>query len=325
MKTDVIGSRGLSVAQLRAAVFKGRGPVSRPLALSLLGSHRYRQQLEDLKQLLLDEHEDPRLRNMAAILLGRVGTVDAAKILERALAVSNELALRGVLQALGTIGRKESGPRISRLTKRRGLVGASATHAAALLAYRLGASGSRSRWPPRTSPLRVNRRHAQPIAITGAGGQALEAALESAAASAPWLQLTARGAFKIECDGDESIVLLAAEISEAGLAVLRRRKAVAGVVVRYNAEEDGNWEVAYHVLTQPAARGCQVFVATGKGHLVYAGTAQFKDARMEFEIRSTDRAGAIAVELSGAFEGGRFESGQGWCSQIPVTRRRATR
>ena len=81
---DVIDGARYSVEELRKAAFEGSGSLSRPLALALLRTRSYPEKVKDLERLLLDEHEVPRLRNLAAQLLGDTATPAAIRALERA-------------------------------------------------------------------------------------------------------------------------------------------------------------------------------------------------------------------------------------------------
>ena len=119
-------------------VFKGHGSLARPLALSLLGRKRYPRKAKDLERLLMDESEMPRLRNMAAIELGRLGTPAATRVLERGLRVKEDLSLRGVLEGLSLAHVDRLHPAIRRLTRRKGPVGETARRTAMLLSHRLG-------------------------------------------------------------------------------------------------------------------------------------------------------------------------------------------
>ena len=80
---DMIGADAYSVDELRETTFEGRGRLSRPLALALLGRKSYPQKVQDLERLLTNEQEMPRLRAMSAQFLGEIGGPDATRVLER--------------------------------------------------------------------------------------------------------------------------------------------------------------------------------------------------------------------------------------------------
>ena len=127
---------GFSVAELRKMAFEDKGPLSRPLALALLGRKRYPRKTQDLERFVMDETETPRLRNMAALELGRLGTPAAVKALERGLSVKEDVSLRGVLEGISLTGVDRIHPEINRLKRRKGPVGETARRTAALLSHR---------------------------------------------------------------------------------------------------------------------------------------------------------------------------------------------
>jgi HEAT repeat protein len=136
--SDFIEADRYSVRDLRDGVFRGKGSLSRPLALSLLRSKEYPRKVQDLEHLLTDENEEPRIRNLAAQILGEMGTPKAIDALERGLGSKEELTLRGVIKGLTTAGRSDAVPALRRLARRKGPVGEAAAGAANLLSHRSG-------------------------------------------------------------------------------------------------------------------------------------------------------------------------------------------
>ena len=303
---DTMDPEAYSVAELRTMVFKGKGVLSRPLALALLGRKSYPQKVRDLARLLMNEDEQPRLRNMAGQLLGRAGTRAATQALERGLAVKNDLALRGVLQGLSLAGSAETAKALGSLKRRKGIVGRVAARTAGLLSYRFGQRGAELVPPDDAKLLRVNPRRAVPIDIAPARGAQVTAAIAGLAAAAPDLELVATGAKSMRC-ADRRLLLLfdAATLSE-GLSRFRAHKTLAGVVAGHKELEGKGWEVKYHLLTEPQKDGTvRLLIATARGVTVCTGTARIKGEKATFTLRSVDRPGAVALDLQGTFEDGR--------------------
>lgn len=304
--SDVIEADAFSVAELRKMVFEEEGPLSRPLALSLLARKTYPQKVRDLERLLMNEDETPRLRNLAGVALGRVGTPAAVKALQRGLDVRENLALRGVMEGLSLAGG-EDGPSVVRPLKRRaGATGETAKRTATLLSYRHGARGSEIDRAAQ-SPLRVSPRRATPIEIRAARGKQVEEALARMSEAVPALALTKRGATSLRCEGRSFMFLFGHEAATEGLERFTAKKAQAGVVASRKVREGRGWGLKYHVLTEPQADGrIVILVTTGKGRLMLAGTARVKGGRADFDLRSVEGAGALPVGLEGTYDGRRL-------------------
>ncbi len=303
---DALDAAAYSVAELRAMLFKGKGPLTRPLALALLGRKNYPQKLRDLERLLLDEKEMPRLRAMAGPLLAQTGKPAAARALERGLAAKNDLALRGALQGLELAGGKTVPKALQRLRQRKGLVGRMAGRTAALLNHRLGLKGA-ALTPASSSVLRVNPKRAAAIAITPARGKRVAEAIAKLAAAAPSLRLAAAGAVALSCAGRSYLFLFHEEALRGGLDRLRERKALAGVVAEKEELEGNSWAVRYQLLTEPLPpAGLRLVLATSRGTPLFAGTAKIKGEAAQFSLRALDGPGAVAIDVRGRFERGRL-------------------
>ena len=303
---DIIDPEAYSVAELRSMVFKGKGILSRPLALSLLGRKTYPQKVSDLARLLMNEAEPPRLRNMAGQLLGRAGTKAAAQALERGLAVKDDLALRGVLQGLSLAGTADTPKALGRLKRRKGIVGQVAARTAGLLGYRFGQRGAELVPPEGGKLLRVVPRRAVSIDIAPARGAQATAAISELAATAPDLNLVAAGAKSMRCAGRRLLLLFDAAVRDEGIPRFRARKAVAGVVAEHEELEGTGWEVKYRLLTEPQKDGSvRLLVATARGVPVCTGVARIKGEKATFVLRTVDRPGAVALDIQGTFEDGR--------------------
>jgi len=204
---DMIDGRRYSVAQLRAAVFKGGGKLARPLALALLGRKNYAQKLADLRKLMLNEKEAPRLRNMAAQFLGQMGTPAALKALERGLAVKDELTLRGVLHGLGLAGTDKTRRALEPLKRRKGIVGRTAERAEQQLAHRTATSARAARAATPPALLRVGREPTLLIEVKPARGRPVSEALGALAKAGKIAGLVADGAASLRC-GDRDMLFL---------------------------------------------------------------------------------------------------------------------
>lgn len=304
---DVLDAGAYSVEELRRAVFEGGEPPSRPLALALLGHKTYADKERDMQRLLMDEDEVPRLRAMAAQILGDIGSAEAVDMLRQGLTVEHDVVLRGVIAGLRASGSDEARAAVRTLSRRRGTVGAAARHARALLEHQRAERGVELARVDELALLRVSPRQAVPIDITRARGKQVAEAVEAAQQAVPAVRLASEGAVSLRCGDDLFVLVLDERIAQDRAETVIAGKAQAGVVVRRRKLERKGWELAYHVLTRPRADGkVDVVVTTGSGRVRFAGTAQQKKTHVEFRLQAVARPGALAVDLAGTYEAGRL-------------------
>lgn len=304
---DLIHADAYSVAELRDAVFRDKGSLSRPLALALLGRKAYPRKVADMSRLLLDEAEQPRLRIMAGQILGQAGTPAAVRALERGLSAKNELALRGAVEGLRQAGRPETPAMLSRLKRRKGVVGKEAARAAAVVSHRFGQRGNELPEAGEPTLLRISPRRSQPIEVSRAPAARVQQALDELGAAIRGTKLVADGATRLRCAGGDLLLLFDAAMQEEGPDHLAARKTLAGVVAEKAALEGSGWSVKYQLLTEPRRDGSIGLVAASmRGVPVHVGSARIKGARLTFTLRTLERPGATAIDIQGAFEDGRL-------------------
>jgi hypothetical protein len=253
----------------------------------------------------MDDAEVPRLRGMAATVLGTMGTPPAVQALERALAIEDDVALRGVLHGLSLAGGPETPEAIRKLSRRRGTVGEAVRGAGNLLRHRLGQKGAGIEPPAKT--LRISPKAATEIAVRPAARKALAEAIAYVGAAVPSLRLTPVGAVTLECLGRDLTFIFDEEVAALGIARLTYAKAEAGVVVTRKVREGSGWEVKHHVLTEPRKDGTvAITVTSARGRPLYAGKATIRGERAEFTLRTADTRGVAAIDVKGTFENGRL-------------------
>lgn len=304
---DLIASAVHSVAYLRANIFGTKAELSRPLAVMMLAQKRYPRKVTDLKSLLLDEREEPRVRSTAALVLARTNTPAATGALRAGLKAKDPLALRGVVKGLALRGERSALPAIARLARGPGPLAASAAWAARLLRYRSGLGGSGI--PGAGQLLRPDAATAAPILARAASRTMLAQARRMLADDAPGFAFSGTGALTfVACENRRLMLLLDRESVAQGL--VRRmlaRRALLGVVAEYSADEGEAWEIAYFVLTEPR-RGQQarIAVVTPQGRLVLDGTAVVREGVAEFELVAVEGPGAVPIEIAGTIAGARL-------------------
>ena len=302
---DTLGPERYPLEELRSAALKGEGELARPLALALLGRVDYPQKVRDMELLLMDDAEEPRLRSMAADVLGGVGTPPAVDVLERALTIQDDVALRGVLHGLSLSGAPHTADRLQPLSRRRGAVGNAVRGARDLLRHRLGSTGTGVQPPAKT--LRISVKNAVPIEIRPASRKGAAAAIADVSALVPSLSLTPVSAVTLKCFGRDLMFVFDEEMAALGVVRLSYAKAEAGVVLAREVVEGNVWEVKHHVLTQPREDDAvDITVTSGRGRPLYSGKANVRGDRAEFTLRAVDTRGVAAIDVRGTFENGRL-------------------
>ncbi len=306
---DFISSEAFTVRELREIALKGKtGEISRPLAVALLGRKSYAGKVRDMKSLVLDEEETPRIRHQAAQVLGQTGSRSAVEALEGALGVKDPLTLRGVLHGLSVSGRKKSLTFLAPLKRRRGAVGESASWARTVLGYRLGEPGSELPAVKARALLKLDPKKSSAVEVGAARGKKVQAALETVSSRLPGLALTGRGALSIEC-GKQRLMLLFDEsvLGKGSVQRVAGRKALPAVIAEYASDVDVGWEPKHYVLTEPLKGGAiRIVVTTIRGRMVMEGRGTVGEGRIDFELKGVDAPGAVPVDVRGSWDGRRL-------------------
>ena len=222
----------------------------RASAMALLAETDYPNVHRDLAAVLLDESDLSRIRTAAAITLWRLGSAEAASVLERSLAVEDERVLARVFTTLGRIGPSTALDAITEARRRTsGFARAQADFAATSIAHRFGLPGHKA-VPPATNAFLAVPRAARPFRVSRADAAEAELGLRSLASEPFGIDLSERDAFRLRCDGNDWLLMLNAELSEAGGSLLADRKAVAAVIAS-KQQETGLYSTKLLVLTAP--------------------------------------------------------------------------
>jgi hypothetical protein len=296
------------LAQLRRIVLGQEGGFPRAEAMALLAETDYPNVHRDLEGVLLNEAEASRMRHAAAMTLCRLESVQAADVLEQALAVKDESALAAVFTALGRIGPQTALPAIARARRRaKGLARAQADFAATLIAHRFGLPGHVVPPPSSKEFLAVPSGAGRTFRVTRADAAETELGLRSLAREPVGVDLSERDAYLLRCDGNDWLLLLSADLSAEGASGLTDRKAVAAVVAS-KQEATGLYSTSFLVLTSPVRgrRSAAITVHRGMGELAFAGEAKVEGDEVEFAVRAVKVQGAFPLRFSGVWTPGRL-------------------
>ena len=298
---DMIEADAFSVEELREAVFEGRGRVARPLALALLERKDYPTKAGDLQKILVDEHEQPRLRAMAATGLGRMATPASVRALEKGLETGETVTLRAVATALGGAGGRKHEEALARLADKPDPVGREAGRALGILRRRLGRAA-----PPAARGVKTMAVQAtgKPTAIRVSAATAGDAAKATKVLAGR--KLARAGAVSLTCQGRQLVFAFDEASLRRGLDTLARAGEI-GVVAEPPGVEASTWSARYHVAVEPQeGTAFRVVVTTTRGHPVLIGRGVRHEREATFELAAADVPGAIPVELRGRFDGKRL-------------------
>ena len=298
---------GAQLGQLRAIVRGAEEGFPRASAMALLADTDYPNVHRDLAAVLLDESDLSRIRTAAAMTLWRLGSAEAASVLERSLAVEDERVLARVFTTLGRIGPSTALDAITEARRRTsGFARAQADFAATLIAHRFGLPGHKA-VPPAANAFLAVPRAARPFRVSRADAAEAELGLRSLASEPFGIDLSERDAFRLRCDGNDWLLMLNADLSEAGGSLLADRKAVAAVIASKH-QETGLYSTRFLVLTAPTRRrrSLAVTVHRGLGELLFAGQARVVGDELEFAVQTVKTPGAFPLRFSGTWTPGRL-------------------
>jgi hypothetical protein len=300
---DFIDSEKYSVEELRQMVLEGRGVLSRPLALSLLRHKEYPQKVEDLEALLMDEGEAPRIRNLAAQILGETKSPQAVGALERGIRVQDDVALRGVVRALTVAGRIEAIPALRSLAERGGPVGEAAARAITLLTHQLGTEVSGHGQTGTAKANEEGNEDSSPIHVEALPEGDLEEAVETLSPIFPALRLAKEGSVALR-RGDRAFLFLPNRDVVEDLSSLDRDIAQLGVVAVRRGLEGAGWEAKYHILAEPDTKGrCHLAVVAANGKPLFSGSGVVQDRSVAFDVEAVERPGSIPARVRGTYDG----------------------
>ncbi len=295
---DMIEAGAYSVDELREAVIEGRGRVARPLALALLTRKDYPQKVADLRRILTDEKEQPRLRALAASGLGEIATPASARALEHGLQSREPVTMRASAKALANVGSRKHAEMLQGLAQDPGPVGRDAQRALTVLSERLKLGGPPKRGDVRTLPVQAT---GKPTTIRIETPTAREVA--NAIKTLPSRKLARRAAVSMKCQGRQLVFVFDETALGQGLDMFKRGGEI-GIVAEPPGVEGVKWSPRYLVAIEPHTAGAfRILVTTQDGRTLFFGRGATEGREAMFELAAADVPGALPVEIRGRFDG----------------------
>ena len=289
--------------------------VTRMRALIALSQSRSTRKVEIFSSLFANRQELPRFRNMAITGLLELGGVAAERALLQCVPNADEFTAAALALALGRVGSPDVVPAISKLQGRAPPAHQrQAEFAMSLLAYRHNLPGSEVTVPTGRGLLNIGpKMHAQPIATVPASPADIESAARTLKREPVGIEVTYEGAQRIQCGPSSFLLLLNNAFAGPGVAALRERKGIAGMLVRKHPIEN-SYSLSSLVLFTPGSGKLQVSVHKPHGVPQYAGQLTVpSDGSVTFALRTVRQPGAAAVEFSGSFAAGELRVEKARC------------
>lgn len=294
------------IEKLRAMVIGREASPNRTHALNLFTAIRPPNAHEILGEVLVRPDEDTALRAAAATHLGRLGGKDAEQILLKALADTLAPLLQTkIAAALGRTGTEEALARVQDFAQNgEPTVRKQFTLAALLISHRYGISGYAPRLPDDVEYLDIGESTAE-IAIERTSMTDSSALDSFVTGDSYGLNVSVSNALALKCGPNDFVLAFEESYLKAGLVGMASQRPLFLGILAARAPEDGSYSASRFILVGPDERKrAYVAVYRTDGGLMHYGTGRGAREQGEFELRSLNVRGNIALELNGQINEG---------------------
>jgi hypothetical protein len=276
-------------------------------AMALLAASSLPEREQLLARVLEHSGEERQYRLVAAIVLGRILTPTAEKILIGNLK-EEQPALHEVLKSLGRIGGRESLAAIESMKLPEGHHAAGAARfAASLITYRLGIAGHDLPLPSEKDLLRAEGTEAQRIELRKMEPAAAKVVIE-ALKRFPYgnVDFDPDAVTGVHCAGETNVILINREFSKPGTLVKATQRKALFAIGALQSPETGDFSPSYLLFTHPSptAGTVHMIVTRCSGAFAMAGFGRLAGDGGEYELRSVRRPGARAMLVRGTLADG---------------------
>jgi hypothetical protein len=262
--------------------------------------------IRDLGAIVGDNTTPLRLRQLAAILLGRIDAASAREVLIDALGWPDQRLVGCVAQSLGRLGARAAFKAIEKAAaKFTGTPLAQARFALRLLAHRLNLT--LPEWPDDAmKPAPRPGEAAATFRVTRAHPVDVEIASRSLALEPFGIELDESTARQIRCDGGSMMLFLNRGVDFDDPRALLSRKQFLGLAGR-RSDDSGLYAPALLFLTTPVkgegGEGVEVSAYHPNGSRLLAGRLVIRKDGLGFELRGVARRGALILDVEGTLAG----------------------
>ncbi len=278
-------------------------------ALGLLSPARFPEAVAVLTEVLEDPERHTPLRSGAAIVLGRIESADAERVLLRNVDRVPEPVRAEILRSLGQIGTLDALPAVLEArAKSEGATAETARFASILISCRFHLDIGE--WPevPPTDMLDVPaERQVVVRADPPSPDRARQVLSDLQQYPSGGVRLSPENMVELRCRGETNVLCLNHEVSNENSADLLMRAPTLLAVVALESPETSEFSVSFVVLTNPADESVRVAAFRCSGKLALAGVGRRTKEGLDFSLRSVARPGALPIEVRATFTGGRLE------------------
>ena len=278
----------------------------RARAIAVLAGTDAPSRIRDLGTIVGDNAAPLRLRQLAAILLGRIDAASAREVLIDALRLTDPLLLGCVAQSLGRIGGRAAFKAIEKVSaKFTGTPLTQARFALRLLAHRLNLA--LPEWPDDAiEPTPKPGDAAAEFRVTRAHPVDVEIASRSLADEPFGIELDESTARQVRCEGGAMMVFLNRGVDFDDPRALLSRKQFLGLAGR-RSDESGLYDPALLFLTTPAksegGEGVELSGYQPNGLRLLTGHLVIRRDGLGFELRGVARRGGLVLDVKGTLAG----------------------
>jgi hypothetical protein len=307
---NIVDLDEINLRQLRDAVAGKNRTFPRARAMDLLLTTDFPNKHRDFEAVLENNSETPEDRALAAINLAKVNTPASLDVLIKHIQTDDELVLTCIMKALGRIGDKSALNAILKFKEgAKGLAAEQAKFAASLISHRLGLPDNELPIPDEEEYVEICRDAARPFQINLAGSNDAEFCLRSLADQSFGIEFAEYPMYQVCCGRNNWMILFNRDFIGQDMAKkLGKKKAFPGLIA-IRSEASRLYSVAFLILTSPAKQPDKVNILIHRpnGGLIFSGSMQVKENRLEFSIYAIARSGVFPIRVVGAFEDGELQ------------------
>lgn len=297
------------VHRARAALAGATSPMGVDDAIEVLASSAFPNRHRDLEKLLMDAEAPSRVRMRAVMALGRGDRDGASGILTAAADIDDPIVQRGVLRALGMVGKPDALKAIDHMIpeldrRARDQAG----FARLLIVHRHGLTDTSPTRPDAVKTLEPAADCGRRLQIRPARPHVVERGLTSIGSLPYGIELDERSVFEYRCDRSGAILLNRAFAARDALDAIRARPAIVGLEARRD-KISGRYSVSTLILTTPHGDGVDIAAYLTNGTLVFKGRAELRDGEAHWSLSAVQRPGAFPFRASGRFVDGMLHIG----------------
>ena len=294
-------------ARLRDVVMGKDKTFPRVHAMNLWFDSDFPNKHRDLEAILDNAAEPPRIRYVAAELIGRIDSAASRAILLKSLADKDPSVLEAVITALGYTGGRAELEAIRRIrAAASGVVARRAAMSCVIISYRLGLEGDDLKPSPESDFIPLLAGAARPIQIEPADPEDAAACLRNLRWQPLAIEYDERAVHTIRCGKIVSRLLLNREFSIGHqFSKLAERKALLGVLAGRNDSTRVDFLSALMFSAPSQPRGTiDLFILKNSGTRVFSGRGTIENDAINFQLRAVTRPGGFAATIPGELQAG---------------------